>query len=131
MDMNASDFGLWSGMLSFYALMIFGVANVVHHGRIDDYNSFMWNLSIVSYFWGGGDYPCVMTWNGLCSVCENVTVTWNSFSCPCLHGSVWSLTWCAGFCVVWFGDALLGFPKEVSYVENPLQCDHTHHIQNT
>ena len=36
-----------------------------------------------------------------------------------------------GFCMVWIGDALLGFPKEISYVGNPLWCDHTHHIQNT
>ena len=139
MDVNASDYSLWSGMMSFYALMIFGVADVVYHGRIDDYNSCMWNVSIVSYLWGSGNYPCVVTWNSLCmnhvnltcSVCENVTVTWNGFPCPCLHNGVWSLAWYGGFCMVWIGDALLEFPKEVSYVDNPLQCDHTHHIQNT
>ena len=133
MDVNVSDFGLWSGMMSFCALMICGVVNVVFHGRIDDYNS-----SVMSYLWGGGNYPCVMTWNGLymnhvnlsCSVCGNMTVTWNSFSYPCLHGSVWSLAWSVGFCEIWVGGALLGFPKEVSCVDNPLQCDHTHHIQN-
>ena len=58
--------------------------------------------------WGGGDYPCVMTWSSLYmshddlshGVCKNVIVTWNDFTCPCLYGSVWSLTWHGGFFTV-------------------------------
>ena len=64
-----------------------------------------------------------------CGVCENMAEAWNGIPCPCHHGCVWTLTWGRDFCVVWIGDALLGFPKEESYVGNPLQCDHTHHIQ--
>ena len=37
--------------------------------------------------------------------------------------------WC--LYVIWIGDVLLGFPKEVYCVDNPLWCDHTHYIQNT
>ena len=119
MDVNASDFSLWSGMMSFYVLMIYSVVNVVYQGGINDYNSCMWNLSIISYFWDGGNYPCVVTWNGLCmnhvdlscGVCGNVTATWNGISYPCLCGGVWSLTWCGGFFVVWIGDGFAGVPK--------------------
>ena len=100
MGMNMSDCDVWSGMMSFFVLMTCGVVDVVCHGRIDGYNSCMQNLSIMSYFCGGGDYPYVMIWNGFymdyvnltCSVCGNVTVIWNGFSCPCLCSSVWSLT---------------------------------------
>ena len=110
--------------------------DLVCHSRIDGYYSCMQSLS---YFCDGGDYSYVVIWNGLymdynnlsCDVCGNMNEIWNGFLCPCLCGSVWSLTWCGGMCVVWIGDALLGFLKEVSYVGNPLQCDHIHHIQNT
>ena len=52
----------------------------------------------------------------------------NGFACPCLHSSFWNLMWHDDICVVWIGDALLGFPKGESYVGNPLHCDHIHHI---
>ena len=139
MDVNVSGFYLWTGMMSFYAWMIYGMVYVVRDGMVNGYNSCIWNLNIVSYSCGGGDYPYVMIWNGLymnhddlsCGVCENVAETWNGFACCCPHGSVWSLIWHVGFCAVWIGDALLGFLKEVSCVGNPLQFDYTHHIQNT
>ena len=97
--MNMSDFGVWSGMMSFFVLMICSVVDVMWHSGIDNYNSCMWNLSIVSYSCSGGNYSYVVIWSNLymnyddfsCSVCGNVAVTWNDFACP--HGSVWSLTW--------------------------------------
>ena len=116
-DVNMSGFGLWSGMMmSFCAQMIRSVVNVVCYSGIDGYNSCMWNLSIMSYSWGGGDYPYVVIWNVLymnhddlsCSVCGNVTVTWNDFAYPCSHGSVWNMTWHGGCCVVWVGDPKVG-----------------------
>ena len=57
--------------------------------------------------------------NFSCGVCENVAETLNDFACPCPHGDVLHLTWCGDLCAVWIGDALLGFPKEESYVGNP------------
>ena len=45
------------------------------------------------------------------SVCGNVAVTWNDFTCLCPQGSVWSLTWHGGFCVAWIGDGFAGVPK--------------------
>ena len=79
MDVNVSDFSLWSGMMmSFCVWMICNEVNVVCCSRINGYNSCMLNLSIMSYLWGGGNYPYVVTWNGLfmnhddlsCSVCK-------------------------------------------------------------
>ena len=118
MDVSMIDFDLWSGtMRNLCVLMICSGVDVVCWNRIDGYNPCMWNLCVVSYFWGGGNYPHVMTWNSLymshdnlsCSVCK----MWLWFFCPCLRGDVWSLTWCGNFCVVWIGCALLGFLKEV------------------
>ena len=137
MDVNVSDFSLWSDMMrNFSAWMICSGIEVVSQGGINGYNCYLWNVYIVTYSWGGSNYPYVMTWNGLymnhddlsCSVCKNVIVTWKNFACPCPHGIVWGLTWNGGFCAVWLGGALLGFPKEVFCVDNPLQCKHTHHI---
>ena len=138
-DENVSNFCLRIGMMrNFCVQMICGGVDMVCYSRIDGSNSCMWNLSIMSYSWSGDNYPCVVTCYSLymnhddlsCGVCKNVIVTWKDFSCPCLHKSVWSLTWLGGFCVVWIGNILLGFSKEVSCVDNPLQCDHTHHISN-
>ena len=98
-----------------------------------------WQGRCMRYACDEGNYPFVLIWNGLCrnagnwscSVCENVDETLNDFTCPCPHSHVWNLTWHGDFCVVWIGDALQEFLKEVSYAGNPLQCDHSHHIQNT
>ena len=139
MDLNMSDFGLWSGvMMSLCEHIICSVVNMVCCGRINGYNTCMWNLSIMSYLWGGGNYTYVVTWNGLnmnhddlsCGVSKNVIVTWNDFTCPSPHGGVWNLTWHGGFCMVWIDDALLVLPKEVSCMDNSLQCDYTDHTQN-
>ena len=66
MDMNVIDFNLWSGMMrTFWVQMICSGVNVVCHSGIDGYNPCMWNLSIVSYSLGGGNYPYAMTRNGL------------------------------------------------------------------
>ena len=116
--------------------MICGGVEVVCCGEVDGHNPCMWHWSILSDSWGGGSYPCLMTWSSLnmshdnlsCGVCKNVIVTWNNFACLSLYSSVWSLTWCGNFCAVWVGGTLLGFPKEVPCVDNPLQCNHTHHI---
>ena len=95
--------------------------------------------NVVSYSCDDGNYPYVVILSGLyrchgglsCNVCDNMVETLNGFTCPFPHSSVWNLIWCGDFYVVWAGDALLGFPKEESYVGNPLWCDHPHHIQNT
>ena len=65
MGVNVSDFSLWSGMMSFHALTICGVVNVVCHGEINGYNSCMQSSSIMTYFCDGGDYSYVVIWNGL------------------------------------------------------------------
>ena len=101
-------------------------------------NLYVLGISVMSYSWGGCNYPYVMTWSGLCmncndsscGVCENEVVIWNDFTCFCLHSGALNLIWHGGFYEVWVGDVFLGLPKEVSCVGNPWQCDHTHHTQS-
>ena len=56
--------------------------------------------------------------------------TLNGYTRLCPHSDIWNLTWHGDICAVWLGDALMWFPKEESYVDNPLQCDHIHHTEN-
>ena len=65
MDMNVTGFYLWSGMMSFCVQMICIMVYVEYHGKVNGYNSCMWNSSSVSYFCDDGNYPYVMIWNGL------------------------------------------------------------------
>ena len=50
------------------------------------------------------------------------------FACLLLHSDVLNLIWHGDFWEVC--DELLGFPKEVSCVDNPSQCDHIHCIHS-
>ena len=100
LDVNVIYYDLWSGRLrNFYVWMIFNEFGVLCCGRINDHNLYMWNVSIMSYSWGGCDYPYVMTWSSLCmshddlscDACDDETVIWNDFACPYLHGGVLNL----------------------------------------
>ena len=138
MDMSGIYFDLWSGRLrNFCVWMICSRVDVVCCGRINGSNLCMWNVRIVSYFWGGCDYPCVMTWSGSYISHDDLAAAMSvkmwlwpgmDFTCPYLHGGDLA-TWpgMMAFVWSWVGGALMGFPKEVPCVDNPWQCDHTHH----
>ena len=138
MDVNMTGFYHWSGMMIFCVWMICSVVYVECHSEVNGCNSCMWSMSSVTYSCDDGVYPYVVIWNGLCrnpgdwssGVCENLAKTLNSFACLCPNSNVWNLTLHGELSAVWIGEALLGFPKEESYVDNPLQCDHIHCIWN-
>ena len=139
MDVNVIYYDPWIGKLkNFYVWMFCNEVGVVCHGGIDGCNLYMWSLSMVRYSWGGCNYPYVVTWSRLCmnhddlscDVCKTEIVIWNYFACPCPTGGASNLIWHGSFCEVWVGDVFQGFPKEVSCVDNPWQCDHNNHTQS-
>ena len=69
MGMDVSDFDLLSGMMSFCALNIRGVVDMVCHSGINGCNSYMQSLSIVGYFCDGGDSLCCDLEWPLCGLC--------------------------------------------------------------
>ena len=93
--------------------MICSMANVVCHGRIDGCNLCMWNLSIGSYSWGGGNYPSVVTWSSRymshddlgCDVCK--MWLWPGTTLPVPVFMVVPGTWPGMVAFVWSGLVVL------------------------
>ena len=118
---------LWSGLISFYVMMIFSVA--CHGG-----SNKCWSDDVVKCFCGG---ICNVIMNDLCmnyhdyyfNICESVTVIMACYTCVCPGGGVWRLIWYNALCVISCGMQVC--LMVVFYLGNLLLCDHTHCIQNS
>ena len=96
------------------------------------------SVGIMNYSCDVISYPCGVTWNGPCrshddfysDISEDGIEIQTDCVCTCLHDGGMRLIWCGGYYeIMVYGDVQV-YLKEVSYVDNPSLCGHTHHTWN-